>query len=312
MAISTYQELSWGNSQTFYLSQIWSLYCRELHWDWQLCDLGYYGYADPRFDSDVPSPDILAFHEQGDVQQIHIETFPGYEFGANNRTDKSRLKDAISEAAKSNAVSSDVVSTYLKKRSHKFSPSTQEAVCVLPYEVYEQYESFIDREINDNNTILWLVKTNGKTQIWKETGSHSNLDLDNEISSRLKAYPSSNDLLQYARSTDDDRLKFEFIQRLARRCGRRNKLSFTFEEADEIMVETHPPILGHLREEVRKEEYWGNYLYYMLNRPSKPLIELGEDEENSYKWTQVRFIQEPRHRHKILSQVRQELGLDKR
>lgn len=308
MAISTYQELSWDNSQSFYLSQVWSLYCRQIDWDWQLCNLGYYGYADPRFENGDPSPDILAFHPQGDVQHIHIECFQDYDSPSDENTDKSQISEVITNISESKSVSDQTVTTYLSKRDdHDFTPTTQEVVCVLSSEIYEEYSADINREVKEKDIILWLIEPNGKTAIWKETGSHSNLTLDDEISNRLKAYPSSNDLLKYTRSTDRDRLKYEFIQRLSRHCGRMNQLSFAFEEADEIMVSTHPPILGHLPEEVRKEEYWADFLWTMLNRLD--LLKQSEEEPDRYRWTEKRFIREPRHRHKILSRVQSFLGL---
>lgn len=308
MAISTYQELSWDNPQTFYISQIWSLYCRDIDWEWQLCNVGYHGYADPRFSSAEPNPDVLAFHPQGDVQHVHIKSFPSYEFGSDEATDKQKIRDVISGVSEAMSIPDETVTTYLSKRGHDFTPETQEVVCVLPNDVYTQYESYIDQKIEDENLILWLVKPNGKTEIWKETGNHSNLTLDTEMESRLKAYPSSNDLLQYTRSTSQDRLKYEFIQRLARHCGRMNKLSFTFEKADEVMIKTHPPILGHLPEADRKDDYWADFLWSMLNRFD--LLEQSEEEPDRYVWTRKRFVREPRYRRKILRNVRDELGLD--
>lgn len=308
MAISTYQELSWENSKSFYLSQIWSLYCREINWDYQLCDLGYYGYADPVFSDTNHEPDILSFHPKGDVQHLNIETFEDYTFGEDEKVDREKIENRITSVAESKLVSDETVSNYLDSRKHDFEPTIQEVVCVLPADVYEEHPDFIEGEISDQNIILWLVEANGTTSIWKEVGSHSNLTLDDEISSRYKAYPSSNDILRYSRSTDDDRLKYEFIQRLVRHCGRMNITEFSFEEVDNIMVETNPPILGHIPENDRKDNYWANYIYSMLHRFD--LLELSEKGENIYIWKQEKFVNEPRYRHRILRELKESLDLD--
>lgn len=308
MAISTYQEISWGNPESFYLSQVWSLYCRQIDWTWQLCNLGYYGLADPMFGSKNPNPDILAFHpDMGDVQHIHITGFEDYEFGDNIEADKEQISSEFSDCSESNSVTNEIVSEYLSSRNHEFSPSIQEVVCVVPKSVYDQYETHVKREANDKDLIIWLIDSNGKTLVWKEEGNHSNLALDEEISSRLKAYPSSNDVLQYSRSTNQNRLEYEFIARMVRHCGRMGIREISFSEVDEIMVSTSPPILGHIPKEDREEEFWANFLYNMLN--TYDLLEQSESESDTYIWKGQKFVNEPRYRHRILKDVGDELDI---
>ena len=308
MAISKYQGITWSSPGAFYLSKIWSLYCRELDWDFQLCNLGYHGLPDPIFGDGNPNPDLLAFHPQdGDLQHIHIRPCEAIDNSSDPDSDIEHLESCFENSHESSAVSAQEVRDYLSGRGYDFIPDIQEIVIVLPNSVYDKHGSFIDREINERDFILWLVESNGNVAIWKEKGSHSNLNLDREISTEMKAYPSSNDLLQYTRSTDRDRLKFEFISRLVRNAGRNNKLRFEFEEVDEIMVSTHPPILGHIPKETRVEEYWGDFLYSMLN--TFGLIEQTEN-PNEYEWTKEKFANEPRYPHRILENIRDDLEIE--
>jgi len=310
MSTSPYNGITWSSREEMYLSKVYSLFSRKVDWGFRLCDLGYYGYADPLLNNDLPNPDLLSFHPtDGDCQHIYIEGCQAIGGSSDSSNDKLYIEERLDEYSDGHSVDRSDVAAYLARKNHDFTPSVQEVVVVLPYHIYDKYTEHISREINEKNIILWVVKQNGNVQIWKEAGSHSSLDLDDKISTELKAYPSSNDLLQYSRSTSRTRLKFEFISRLVRNAGRTRQLTFEFADVDQIMVDNYPPILSHLPKETREEQYWGDFLYGMLN--NFDLIEQTESlDSHEYQWTEKNFINEPRYRHRILKRVRDELGVE--
>jgi len=99
-------------------------------------------------------------------------------------------------------------------------------------------------------------------------------------------------------------MKFEFIQRLLKKCTRNQQLEFSFEEIDSIMVDNEPSFLGHLPS-TEREDFWKQFTYSLMER-----FELVEGiGDNRYRWKKSKFLKEPRLRRRILSNVKDDLGL---
>lgn len=304
MAVSSYQALSWDDRHTVYLSHLYTLYCEQIYWDRQLCDIGYHGYPDPIYESDDKeiTPDFLAFGDNGDVQHIELLACNGL----NSKPDPEvALKSQLNQVSEFDDISPDMVSSYLSLHGDQYEPETQEVVVLLPSEVYDSHQNMIQEEVDKQGHILWLIQTNGSAEIWKEAGTHANLDLDSELEDPYESYPDGTDLLQFTRGTNKDQLRFAFTHRLIKHCSRETKRKFEFEEVDEIMTQ-RPPMLGHLTKEERENKYWPGFLFSLINR-----FELLETTgQNEYQWTKKQFVKEPRYRQRILKELAHQLDLE--
>jgi hypothetical protein len=248
------------------------------------------------------TPDFLAFGNNGDAQHIEVLACNGLDSKANP---ESELESEFEKVSKFRDISPDMGSNYLSLHGDQYQPETQEIVVLLPFDVYESHESTIRNVIEDKDYILWLIQTNGSAEIWKEAGTHTNLDLDSELEEPYESYPDGTDLLQFTRETNKDQLRFVFTHRLIKHCSRETKRRFKFEEVDEIMIQ-RPPMLGHLTREEREDKYWPDFLYSLINR-----FELLETVgQNEYQWTKKQFVKEPRYRQRILKELAQQLDLE--
>jgi hypothetical protein len=310
MAASSLDGGTWHKDFTIYWSQLYTLYAHEIFWRDQLCDQGYNGYPDPQYEIDGQdlNPDLTAFHEEGDAHHVAIRCFDDLKNGdgsfSKGHTDSVTAE--IESLSKYHDIPSEKVSEWLALREHDFEPNNQEVVALVPNALYTEYATDINSAASANSIIVWTIRPNGSSVIKKQHGSHSNRRLERAITNGLKTYPSANDLLQFSRRTDTEFLKFAFVRKLVNHCARENKLEFTFEEVDIIMTESKPPVLGHLRREVREEEFWREFLYSMLTRFK--IIEKA-NEESTYRWKRKKFLTEPRYQSRILENVREELDI---
>ncbi|ELY95155.1 hypothetical protein C483_02286 [Natrialba hulunbeirensis JCM 10989] len=308
MAVSPYQQLSWNDPHTVYLSQIYALYSRQISWGTQLCDYGYSGYPDPKLEngSETYEPDLLAFNSTGDVQHITVEDFSNLHTQFENDSQKKiEIEDRLSDALKYANITDQMVTNYVELHGHDFTPSHHEIVITLSQDLYQKFEATISDMISENDLILWLINSNGTSRIWKELGTHSNMDLEDTICNKLEVYPNSSDLLHFTRNTDEALLKFEFCNRLIKHCSRERVAKVDFADIDRIMTQINPPMLGHLP---RKEriKHWQKYMSSMLRRFN--LMEKSKD-QNQYKWKKESLIKEPRYCNRILRDIQDNLEI---
>jgi hypothetical protein len=300
---------SWNDLHRVYLNHLYALYHEGISWDRQLCDIGYQGYPDPYYEgSEVYTPDFLAFGlDSSDVQHIDVKGFEYIEdhFEGDKDDIKSKIASSISELTKYQSITDGMVESYLDDRGISFSPNTHEVVALLPYRIYDDYKETVERSIQENNLILWVIKSNSSSSIWKASGTHANSRLNDELSNRLSPYPAT-DLVQYTRQTKTAIKMYKFIEKLVKYCARERTRSFYFDEIDEVMISTRPPLLGHLPKKER-EDVWGDYVYNLLHQLN--FIKHGEG-ENEYVWKRKRFTTEPRDRKQILSNTKDKLGLE--
>jgi len=302
MAVASYQELSWRDSSTIYLSHLYTLYKRDvITRSQQLCDVGYTGYPDPIYrgeDRDY-KPDFLAYSEdQADAQHIAIREF-------SSEKDPEEVRAELEEVTQYEEIEPGMVDDFLGLRSISFEPEYQELVVLIPKEDFDRFDAAITGVAEECGLNVWLIKTNGSAEVWKEVGEHINPRLDREIERTYTTYQNGNDVLRFTRSSDPDRMKFEFTQRLLKKCTRNQQLEFSFEEVDSIMVDNEPSFLGHLPA-TEREDFWKQYTYSLMERFE--LVEgIGNDR---YRWKKSKFLKEPRLRRRILSDVQQSLGLD--
>lgn len=305
MAVSSFQDLTWRDDHTVFLSHLYSLYHSGVFSrSEQLCDMGYRGFPDPKYETSngTITTDFLAYNTQGDAQ--HISIIDGEGLSAYNEP-THRLVEQIQQAEKMNEISSEMVSDYLTLRDEDFIPKFQEHVLLLPNDLYTTHKGVLEEEIGDRDFILWLIETNGSAKIWKEHGKHTNLDLDSELDRVCNTYRSGTNLLQFTRGTSRNRLQFEFTQRLIKYCARHVQQSFSFEEVDNIMVSSQPPMLEHLTKREREEDYWREFIYTLIRRFSL-LKAVGG---SKYKWKKQQFLREPRYRQQILNKLATKLDL---
>lgn len=300
MSVANYQYLSWEDNHTIHLNNLYTLYCREIMWEDQLCNIGYQGFPDPliRDSNRDYTPDLLAINESElDTQYVDI-------CGTDPDCDLSMLLDQIEAVGEYHQISGDSTSSYLDLYDLDLVPSVHEPVAVVPHSTYNTYQSEVESSADEHNVTVWSVKTNGTAEFSLECGSHSNIQLQEQISDTVESYPQGNDLLQFTRSTDRNLLKFEFTQRLVNYSFREKMDTFEFQEVDKIMADMRPPMLGHLTKDER-EDHWRDFLYSLLTRFN--LIE--QSGQNKYTWKKEKFLREPRYCRQILDGVRQDLGL---
>lgn len=304
MSTAAYQRVSWTDPQTLYISHLYTLYHRDFMINRQLCDMDYRGYPDPKYDdgSEVYKPDFLSFSPSGDAQHIRAHDFQ--KNGLDNSPIQDRIESRLQETSKYNSISSSAVSEYLSLHEEDFTPQVNEAVALVPEEIYNEHKEKIEPVAESNDVKIWLISTNGVAKIWKELGSHSNLDLDTELEEPYRSYPDGTDVLRFTRNSSENRLKFAFIKYLIKHCSRENMNTFTYEQIDDIMVSKRPPILGHITRSER-EEHWQQFLYSMIHRFS--LIEPNGNDE--YAWKKSQFLKEPRYRQSILADIKGQLDL---
>ncbi|WP_178915171.1 hypothetical protein [Natronomonas gomsonensis] len=303
MAVSDYQVHSWKDDYTIYLSQLYTLYSPNISLRNQLCDRGYVGYPDPKYEGRDGTfmPDILSFSDQGDVQHIEIVC---QELNKSDSPDE--VRERIGEIAKYDEISDEMVTDYLNKRNHPdFSPVSHELVAVIPDELIQEHQAAVIDAAAARDIIVWALKPNGAVSISKEQGEHNNMTLEKAVGSGLQTSPHGNDLLQFTRKTDSNLIKFEFTQRLLSYCAKERKREFTFDEVDEVMIDQRPPMLWQLTEEER-EGHWRDCLYAMLERFN--VIE--QTESSTYRWRKKKLLKEPRHQNRVIDSVAEKLGLD--
>lgn len=300
MSLSRYSDLSWDDQHTECLSKLYSLYCDGIFWSDQLLDIGYRGYPDPNYDLDgtVSPPDFIAYNKDGDVQHVSIidDLSPTDDM-------ENLIETRLSEIEGYRAITEDMINKFLSLRNKSVSVSHQEIVALVPNQSYEEYEQKFNTLSDKLEVILWVIKEDGNPVIEKTVGEHANIELNRQLESGVDVYPNSDDLLYFSRNTDSSLLEFEFIQRLLTYCARETKRTFEFDEIDDIMVDTRPPMLGHIPSEERIEK-WKNFIYRLLNI-HELLDQKGSDR---YQWKQKRFISEPRDRKRILSNLKEELS----
>lgn len=308
MAITTYEYIGWGEEHTLYLNHLYALYHSEIAWERQLCDIGYIGHPDPIFEdeSSTYTPDFVAYGSEGDVQHIDVKGFEYIEshFDGEEEDICDKIAESISDLTKYREITDDMVVEYFEGRGHSVEPSHHEVVALLPYEIYDSYKATVEDAVRESDLILWLIRTNGESKIWKAVGTHSTTGLNEELNSKLRVYPAT-DLVQFTRQTRTSIKKYKFTEKLLKYCAREQKRTFKFEEVDDVMTQTRPPLLGHIPQEER-EETWTEYVYSLLHHLE--LIEHGEG-ENEYRWKKSRFLTEPRDQHQILKEAWNGLGL---
>jgi len=297
---------------TSYWSQLYTLYAEEILWGDKLCDEGYHGYPEPRYGVDEidTEPDLFGYHEDGDAHHISVESFSGLKENGDYREDRQdAIQSKMASVSGFEDIPSEDVANWLSTTwGVDFEPNHQEAVILVPHKLYELYESVFEDCVHETGTIVWVIEPGQPSTVSKEAGSHSNRRLENAISSSLSLYPNANDLLQFSRKTQPKYLKFAFVRKLVSYCTRETTREFDFEEVDDIMINSQPPILGHLPRTTR-EDHWQDYLYSMLRRFE--LLEMA-DAENRYRWKKKSFLNEPRYQSRILENVRNELGIGER
>jgi len=158
MAVSSYQELSWRDPSTVYLSHLYTLYKQDVFTqNQQLCDVGYTGYPDPIYrgeDRDY-KPDFLAYsEEQADAQHIAIREFP-------SDTDPSTVHAELGEVTQYEEIEPGMVDEFLGLRSLSFEPDYQELVVLIPKEDFDRFDSAITDAAEEYGLNIWLIKTNG-------------------------------------------------------------------------------------------------------------------------------------------------------
>jgi hypothetical protein len=301
MAVSSRQEISWQDKHTTYLSHLYTLYCRELAYGRQLCNLGYRGFPDPVYETDSQpiKPDFLAYGEEGDIQHIALN-----EFAELDDPEEEDISQAIDEVEKYQKIDDPMVCDYLDLHDIDPDIDIHEITLLVPNYILEQYPHLLRDAVRDRDWILWTIETNGVAEIWKVDGDHANLNLDTEMEAKYESYPKGTDFLRFTRKSDRTRIQFEFIQRLILSCSRDGSRDFHFNEIDEIMIEKYPPLLGHLP---RKEriEYWKPFIHSLLN--TYELLE--STGQNEYQWKKKQFVKEPRYRQQILTEMKSKLGL---
>lgn len=303
MAVSAFQQLSWRDKHTIYLSHLYSLYSEEIMWDRQLCDLGYTGIPDPRYTNGVEyTPDLLAFSSKGDVQ--HFKIIDCKDIDADSSPERY-LEREFEEVSQYQNISEEMIKEYVSLHNKTISADIQEEVVLLPEDRYKKHKDIIQRLVSEHDVILWLIEINGSAAIWKELGDHSNMDLDSQVRDQYNSYPDGTDLLQFTRKGDSDTLKYAFIHKLVKYCSRNNQRKFTFEEIDEVMVDVRPQILYHLPATERKNR-WRDCMHTLLNY----IEEVEQVEESTYQWKKKQFIKEPRYRNRLLNEVSEQLGLE--
>jgi len=302
MAVSAYQDLSWRDSSTIYLSHLYTLYKQDVFTpSSQLCDVGYIGYPDPIYrgaEKDY-KPDFLAYSDdERDAQHIVVKEF-------SSSKDPDIVDSELKEVTKYKKIEPEMVDEFLGLRSISFEPEHQELVVLVPKEDFDRFEATIVDGAEEYGLNVWLIETNGNAEIWKEAGEHINPVLDAEIEQTYTTYQNGNDIIRFTRSSDRDRLKFEFTQRLLKKCARNQQRKFSFEEIDRIMIDNDPIFLGHLAVTERKD-FWKQFMHSLINR-----FELVDGiGDNTYRWNKKKFLKEPRLRRRILSDVKEDLGLD--
>lgn len=301
MSVQDFQIHSHEDDHTIYLSQLYTLYSRDISWHTQLCDIGYIGYPDPKYEinGSVYKPDLLAFNEDGDIQHIEVLDLNGLDSTSPENDIESRIQDV----ERFHEISDTSVEEYLEPREHEdFSPVTHEAVVLLPGGKFNQYDDMILEVVDENDLILWVIRPNGTSTITKEHGQHSNITLDNRMSSSIDAYPKGDDLLQFTRETENYLIKYEFTQRLLSYCSRNRQREFIFSEIDLIMTEKRPPMLWQLTEEERAD-IWRECLYAMLHRFN--LIE--QVGGSAYQWKKQKILKETRYQNRMIEDVVEQL-----
>jgi len=308
MAVSSYPTVSRDTGHAYYLSQLYTLYCEKISWREQLCDTGYYGFPDPRFENgnEEYTPDLFAFGKDGDVQHFSVELFPELDTISEEDQRADYIADTLRSLDRFRNIENDMIRDYLGPWS--CDPSLRddhEIVALLPEDTYSAYTSTIKEVVDEKDLIIWTFLSNGSESIRLQEGSHSNLDLMTRVENSLQPYPEGADLLRFSRKTDRKYLLYEFVQRLVKYCSRERQRSFTFAEVDDVMTEMRPRMLWQLSREER-EDYWKDFIYSLLN--THEVIEQTSN-QNEYRWVRVKFQTEPRYRSKILTELKEDLGI---
>lgn len=310
---SFYKRLSWGDHHKIGLNQLYTLYYSGIDWEKQLYDIGYRGHPEPIFYGEDRNftPDFLAVGDNGDIQHIDVKGFENIEDHFDGDQDKARnkIKETLSDLSKYREITNEMVNDYLRKSDEDIDIVTHEIVALIPYSIFTEYKSAIESVVRRGDIILWLIEFNGESEIWKAIGNHSNSELNSELNNRLVAYPEGNDLIQFTRQMDTNILRLKFAERLMKYCCREkssNSREFHFEEVDTAMIDSRPPFFRHLPKQER-EEFWQRFIYGMLHHLE--VLEHGDDKD-TYRWKKKRFIDEPRDRNQILSQIKDNLGIE--
>lgn len=308
MAVTSYPSVTWGDDHTYYLSQLYTLYCKQINWGDQLCDSGYEGYPDPKFEdgSTEFKPDLFAYGENGDVQHFAVVPFLDINKASAKSPKEEQIEEKIEELEKYQNITNQMVLDYLEPWGEQPDlRDNHEIVILIREDFYQDHQTTINSKLAESDITLWLTSKNGSEKIWLEKGSHTNMGLEAMMEGKIEAYPGGNDLLQFSRGTDRKYLIYEFVQRLVKFCSRERQRAFHFSEIDDIMTEQRPRMLWQLSTPER-EEYWKDFIYSLLNTHS--VIEQTEN-QNEYRWKKQKFQSEPRYRKKILKELREDLGI---
>ncbi|MFD1641803.1 hypothetical protein [Halohasta litorea] len=300
MSLSSYYDLSWNDSHTQCLSRLYSLYFDEIFWEDQLLDIGYNGHPDPTYDLDagVSQPDFIAYNTDGDVQHISIIDIDA----TPPENEKELIESELSQLEKYEEISEEMINKFLSLRNKSLSVNHQETVALVTDKTYNNHRDKFKSVVQELGIILWSIKEQDTPLIKKVSGEHASIELNRMLNSGVNVFPDGDDLLYFSRNTDSSLIEFEFIQRLLTYCSRETKREFTFDEVDEIMIRTRPPMLRHIPQNERIE-YWKEYVYRLLN-DHQLLEQTGSDR---YQWKKKRFTSEPRDRKRILSKIKDKL-----
>jgi hypothetical protein len=294
----------WAKStdmHTIILNYVYSLYFKPFRHYAHLAAIGYWGKPDPYLGA--VTPDFISCGTNGDVQIIDVKSFyreDKKEFDVSCKVVAENLEKVYN---KYNAVTPFDIIPYFKTHKVKINPETIEVVFIVPHNIFDKCLPFIQTKMSENLVIWTFDSTSDPPCFRKVLGTHNHNALEESVQELvLTPYPEM--LVRYFRNSSIKDIKRCFSMYLLHSCLQDQIIDFAFDEIDDIMINSRPPLLNHLSKKER-EDFWRRCLRFLVDVAK--VVTPSRKGPNYYTWG-TSILRSPYYRERTLQKIKQNLG----
>ncbi len=281
------------------LNYVYSLYRPSQQYAY-LANIGYWGNPDPYLGA--VTPDFISCGTRGDVQIIDVKSFYRDDTKQFDYNCEDVVKTLEEKYEKYNALTPLDIIPYFNIHKAEREPRTVEITFILPKEVFDECSSSIQMKMR--NLIIWVVDFGNVPPVFRKVlGTHSQPALETTVQ-EISLKSDLEILVRYFRNSNMRDIKRCFSMYLMHSCIHDQAVTFAFDEIDEIMTDSRPPLLGHLSKRER-EDFWRKCLRFLVDVAK--VVKPSRRGPNYYTWERS-ILRSPYYRERTLERIEKSLG----
>jgi len=159
-------------------------------------------------------------------------------------------------------------------------------------------------EKNTRKLIIWTFNLESDPILLKKVfGNHNQQALEEAVQGLILT-PHLETLVRYFRNSNLKDIKRCFSMYLMHSCLQDQEIVFAFDDIDTIMVDSRPPLLGHLSKRER-EDFWRRCLRFLVDVAK--VVKPNKKGPNYYTW-RTGIFRSPYYRERTLEKIEETLG----